>query len=92
LEEFITAAPTVAMVVEGVAAIDVVRNLVGDTNGLKALAGTIRGDFSSSQQKNLVHASDGPQAADREIQLFFEEREICPYESTIAPWLKAANE
>ena len=56
LEEFITGAPVVAMVVEGLEVIRVVREMLGATNGLKAASGTIRGDFSSSRQMNLVHA------------------------------------
>jgi nucleoside-diphosphate kinase len=71
LEEFITGGPVLAMVVEGPEAIRVVRDMAGVTNGLKANPGTIRGDFSSSQQKNLVHASDGPESAKREIAIFF---------------------
>ena len=63
LEQFITASPIVAAVVEGLDAIRVVRDMLGKTNGLEAPAGTIRGDFSSSRQMNLVHASDGPAAA-----------------------------
>ncbi|MFN9880417.1 MAG: nucleoside-diphosphate kinase, partial [Planctomycetota bacterium] len=66
LESFITAAPIVAMVLEGLDAIRVVREMLGKTNGLQATPGTIRGDFSSSRQMNLVHASDGPEAATRE--------------------------
>jgi nucleoside-diphosphate kinase len=71
LEEFITSGPVLAMVVEGPEAIRVLRDMAGATNGLKANPGTIRGDFSSSQQKNLVHASDGPESAKREIEIFF---------------------
>ena len=71
LEAFITGGPVVAMIVEGPEAIRVVRDMVGATNGLKADPGTIRGDFSSSQQMNLVHASDGPESAQREIEIFF---------------------
>jgi nucleoside-diphosphate kinase len=63
LEAFITGGPLVAMVVAGPEAIAVVRSMAGATNGLKAAPGTIRGDFSASQQMNLVHASDGPDAA-----------------------------
>ncbi len=92
LEKFITGAPVVAMVVVGLEAIRVVRDLLGATSGLKATAGTIRGDFSSSRQMNLVHASDGPKAADREIQLYFSADEICDYEPTLTPWMKAADE
>jgi nucleoside-diphosphate kinase len=71
LEQFITSGPIVAMIVEGPEAIRVVREMVGVTNGLKASPGTIRGDFSASQQMNLVHASDGPESAKREIGIFF---------------------
>jgi nucleoside-diphosphate kinase len=92
LEEFITGAPVVAMVLEGLEVIRVVREMLGATNGLKAAAGTIRGDFSSSRQMNLVHASDGPEASAREIKLYFEDSEICGYEPTLTPWLKAGDE
>lgn len=92
LEAFITGAPVMAMIVEGLEAIRVVREMLGATSGLQAAAGTIRGDFSSSRQMNLVHASDGPQAAAREIELYFRDDEICPYEPTLTSWLKAADE
>ena len=68
---FITGSPVVAMIVEGPEVIGVVRGMAGATNGLKANPGTIRGDFSSSQQMNLVHASDSPESAVREIEIFF---------------------
>ncbi len=92
LEEFITGAPVVAMVVEGLEVIRVVREMLGATNGLKAASGTIRGDFSSSRQMNLVHASDGPEASVREINLYFGDDEICEYTPTLTPWLKAGDE
>ncbi|MDE0816406.1 MAG: nucleoside-diphosphate kinase [Pirellulaceae bacterium] len=92
LEEFITGAPVVAMCIEGLDVIRVVRDMLGTTNGLNAAAGTIRGDYSSSRQMNLVHASDGPEAAEREMQLYFDPAEICPYEPTLTPWLKAGDE
>ncbi len=92
LESFITGAPVVAMVLEGLEVIRVVRDMLGATNGLKAAAGTIRGDFSSSRQMNLVHASDGPEASEREINLYFSESELCSYEPTLTPWLKAGDE
>ncbi|MFM7927129.1 MAG: nucleoside-diphosphate kinase, partial [Pirellula sp.] len=63
LEDFITSAPIVAMAIEGLEAIRVVREMLGATNGLKAAPGTIRGDYSSSRQMNLVHASDSPESA-----------------------------
>ena len=92
LEAFITGAPVVAMVLEGLEVIRVVRDMLGATNGLKAAAGTIRGDYSSSRQMNLVHASDGPEAAAREINLYFSPAEICPYTPVLTPWLMAAEE
>lgn len=92
LEAFITSAPLVAVVVEGLEAVRVVREMLGATSGLTADAGTIRGDFSSSRQMNLVHASDGPEAAKREIELYFDASEICAYAPTLTPWLKAADE
>ena len=92
LEAFITGAPVVAMVVEGREAIRVVREMVGATSGLEATAGTIRGDLGSSHQMNLVHASDGPEAAEREINLYFEADQICEYDPTLTPWLNAPDE
>lgn len=92
LESFITAAPVVAMVVQGLEAIRVVREMLGKTNGLQAAPGTIRGDFSSSRQMNLVHASDGPDAARREIDLYFQPAELCPYSVCLTPWMRAGDE
>jgi nucleoside-diphosphate kinase len=92
LERFITGGPILAMVVEGLEVIRVVREMLGATSGLKAAAGTIRGDFSSSRQMNLAHASDGPEAARREIELYFQTDEVCDYDPTLAPWLKAEDE
>lgn len=92
LEKFITASPILAMVVEGLEVIRVVREMLGATSGLKATPGTIRGDYSSSRQMNLVHASDGPDAAKREIDLYFKPEEILPYQPTLIDWLKAADE
>ena len=92
LAAFITGAPVVAMVIEGREAIRVVREMLGATSGLEASAGTIRGDLSSSRQMNLVHASDGPEAAEREINLYFDADQICEYDPTLTPWLKASDE
>jgi nucleoside-diphosphate kinase len=71
LRLFITSGPSVAMVVEGDEAITVVRTLNGATDGRKARAGTIRGDFALSNRENLVHGSDSAESAKREIALFF---------------------
>jgi nucleoside-diphosphate kinase len=92
LEEFITAAPIVAMAIEGLDAITVVRDMLGATSGLAAAPGTIRGDFSSSRQMNLVHASDGPDAACRELELYFDAAEFCEYEPSLTPFMRAADE
>ena len=92
LEEFITSAPVVAIAIDGLEAINVVREMLGATNGLKAAAGTIRGDFSSSRQMNLVHASDGPEAAMREIKLYFSDDQLHSYQPTLTPWFQAADE
>lgn len=92
LESFITGGPILAGVVEGLEVIRVVREMLGATSGLKATPGTIRGDFSSSRQMNLVHASDGPEAAAREIALYFTPAEIVASELTLTPWLRSSDE
>ena len=71
LKEFMTGGPLVAAILSGDQAVEVVRGLVGATDGRKAAAGTIRGDFSLSNRENLVHASDSPDSAKREIALWF---------------------
>lgn len=71
LRAFITSGPLVALVLSGDEAVEVVRGLLGSTDGRKAAAGTIRGDFSLSNRENLVHGSDSPESADREIKLWF---------------------
>lgn len=71
LKEFMTGGRLVALVLSGDSAVDVVRGLVGATDGRKAAAGTIRGDLSLSNQKNLVHASDSIDSAKRELALWF---------------------
>ncbi len=92
LEEFITAAPVVAIVAQGLDVIRVIREMLGATNGLNAAPGTIRGDFSSSRQMNLVHASDGAEAAKREIELYFTGAEICDFDSCMVSWCRAGDE
>lgn len=92
LEEFITSAPVVAMAVEGLEAIAVIRDMLGATSGLKAAAGTIRGDYSSSRQMNLVHASDSDASAARELELYFDASEFCDYDPIATPFMKADDE
>jgi nucleoside-diphosphate kinase len=71
LVEFITTTPVVAMRVEGEGAIQVMRQLMGATNPAEAAPGTIRGDLALSLPDNLVHGSDSPESAERELKLFF---------------------
>ncbi|WP_432979140.1 nucleoside-diphosphate kinase [Dactylosporangium sp. CA-233914] len=73
LRDFMTGGPLVSLVVAGDEAISVVRTLVGATDGRKAAPGSIRGDLSLSNRENLVHASDSPDSAKREIALWFPE-------------------
>jgi nucleoside-diphosphate kinase len=71
LVEFITSSPTLALVLEGEGAIAVVRTTIGATDPAKAAPGTIRGDLALSMPNNLVHGSDSPESAEREIALWF---------------------
>lgn len=71
LKEFMTSGPLAAVVLSGDEVIEVVRTMIGSTDGRKAAAGTIRGDFSLSNRENLVHASDSPESAARELALWF---------------------
>ena len=71
LKDFMTSGPLVAVVLSGDEVIEVVRAMIGATDGRKAAAGTIRGDLSLSNRENLVHASDSPDSAKRELQLWF---------------------
>ena len=76
LIEFITSGPVVAIVVEGNEAIKVARSMIGPTKAYEAPPGTIRGDFSLGVTENVVHASDSRESYEREVRVFFEEREI----------------
>jgi nucleoside-diphosphate kinase len=71
LVAFITSGPLVAIVLEGDCAISAARQIIGATNPLEAAPGSIRGDFATQTGQNLVHGSDGPEAAAREISIFF---------------------
>lgn len=73
LKAFMTGGPLIALVLSGDQVIEVVRGMLGSTDGRKAAAGTIRGDFSLSNRENLVHASDSADSAKREIALWFPE-------------------
>ncbi|MBN1867820.1 nucleoside-diphosphate kinase [Candidatus Sumerlaeota bacterium] len=76
LEKFIASGPSLAMVLEGDNVIQVVRQMMGATNHLEAAPGTIRADLALSTRENLVHGSDSPESAEREIPLFFGKDEI----------------
>jgi nucleoside-diphosphate kinase len=76
LVDFITSAPTLALVVEGESAISVVRSTMGATNPADAAPGTIRGDLALAMPDNLVHGSDSSESAEREITLWFSDSEL----------------
>lgn len=76
LEEFITSAPVVAMVLEAPEAVQVVRDMMGKTNGRESAPGTIRGDYGLSRQMNLIHGSDSVDSAKREIAIYFDASEL----------------
>jgi len=88
LVSFITSGPVVAMVWEGDGAISTIRLLMGQTNPSEAAPGTIRGDLAVKIDQNLIHGSDSPEAAAREIKLFFKDEEIIDYERHIDQWIR----
>jgi len=88
---FITSTPVVVGVLEGNEAITVVRAMLGATNGAAAAPGTIRGDFSISKQNNLVHGSDGPESAQREIALWFRPEELVDYALAGSEWVSGGT-
>ena len=87
LEEFVTSAPSIAMIWQGDSAASIVRELIGATDSRRAAAGTIRGDYGMSMRNNLVHASDCVESANREMSLFFNEEEIFDHDMELAWWL-----
>lgn len=87
LVEFITSGPVFAMVWEGENVIATGRKIVGATNPQEAEPGTIRGDFGVTVGKNIIHGSDSPESAEREINLFFEESEILSYDKQEQNWI-----
>lgn len=87
LVSYMTSGPVVAMVIEGENAIAYVRQLCGATNPANAAPGTIRGDFGLVTQNNIIHASDSPESAAREIALFFDSSEVLTYEDGNQSWL-----
>jgi len=87
LVEFITSGPVVCVVLEGDNAVTLVRSMMGKTNPQDSPVGTIRGDFALHTSKNIVHGSDSPESAKREISLFFNDYEIHDYTRIDTPWL-----
>ena len=83
LINFITSGPVVAMAIEGINAIKGVRHIVGSTKPDEADVGSIRADYSSSPSYNVIHASDSPESAQRELNLYFKEEEYCPNYKTM---------
>ena len=84
---FITSGPVVAMVIEGKDAISAAREMMGATNPLKALPGTIRGSYGIDIGRNIIHGSDSPESAQREIALFFKEEELIDYSREVDTWI-----
>jgi nucleoside-diphosphate kinase len=87
LLQFLTSGPTVAMVWEGREAVAVCRNLMGATDGAKAVPGTIRGDYALSVQNNLIHGSDSPENVALELELWFGRGELVSFTATDATWV-----
>ncbi len=86
------ASPVVALALEGVEAVDVVRTMTGATNGRAAAPGTIRGDYSMSNQQNIIHASDSVENAKIEVARFFHNEEIFDYESSVKSFIYGDGE
>jgi nucleoside-diphosphate kinase len=86
LVDYTLSGPVIAMVLEGESAVAVVRRLTGPANLPDAPAGTIRGDYAAQTRLNIVHASDSPASAEREIALFFHPGEFCPWEDGNRDW------
>lgn len=87
LVSFITSSPIVAAVFEGTNAIEIVRATNGATNPLKAAPGTVRADFGLEMGRNLVHASDSPESAAREIKIFFKPAELIDWKRDTDAWI-----
>ena len=87
LAAFMTSRPIVAMAVEGHNAVEVVRTTMGATDPQKAAPGTIRGDLAQDIGRNLIHGSDSPEAAERELGIFFEAGDLLGYDLDAQPWV-----
>ena len=87
LVTYMASSPVVAVALRGRNAVAVVRKMMGATFGSKAEAGTIRGDYGVSNSFNLIHGSDSPEAAKRELGLFFNDGEVLDYERAMGQWI-----
>ncbi len=92
LKKFMTSAPVIVLVLEGIDAVDVARKMTGATNGRNADLGSIRGDLSISQSNNLIHVSDSMDSADSEVKRFFDKSEIFDWPRTTDPLIYAEDE
>lgn len=87
LVKFMTSSPVLVLALRGNKAIEISRGMMGATFGSKAAAGTIRGDFGVSNSFNLIHGSDSPEAAERELKLFFAAGEVLDFNRAIEGWV-----
>ena len=87
LVAFIISSPIVAIVVEGENAVEIVRTLMGTTDPVEAIPGTVRGDLAVSIGLNLIHGSDSPESSSREIDLFFTPEEVLSYHRDVDRWI-----
>ncbi len=87
LVRFMTSSPVVVLVLQGKGAIEICRKMMGATFGFKAEPGTIRGDYGVSSSFNLIHGSDSPESADRELKLFFKPEELIDWTPAIQGWV-----
>ena len=87
LVNFITSSPIIAIVFQGKNAVEIIRQMMGETDPVKARSGTIRGDFGIDIGHNLVHGSDSLENASKEIELFFKKNEILDYDRELDTWL-----
>lgn len=92
IESSMMAAPVLLMCLEGIEAVDVVRQMTGATNGRKALPGTLRGDYCMSHQENIIHTSDSVENAQAELDRFFVAEDYFEYDTPVIDFLYAADE
>lgn len=87
LVSYITSSPSLAMIIKGDNAISLIRKMVGATNPKESDLGTIRGDFAIDMGRNAIHASDSSKSAEKEMNLFFDDTEICDYSIIDNSWI-----